>query len=80
MLLGSALLYHTPFGSPLICDLDPDMVPEGIQYRTNWSFTNISSSRGSTIMFDISKSFAQLFLAVNGDKLYFPFLFILKYF
>ena len=24
MLLGSALLYHTPFGSPLLCDLDPD--------------------------------------------------------
>ena len=41
---------------------------EGIKDRTNQGFTNISSSRGSTIMFDISKFLSQLCLAIYGEK------------
>jgi hypothetical protein len=34
-------------------------------------FTNISSSRGFTIMFDLSKSFSQLYIEIYGEKIYF---------
>ena len=44
------------------------MVSEGIKDRTNQGFTNISSSRGSTIMLDLSNSFLQLCLAIYGEK------------
>ena len=36
------------------------MVPEGIKDRTNQGFTNISSSRGSAIMFDLSNLFQNM--------------------
>ena len=42
---------------------------EGIKDRTNQGFTNISSSRGSTIMFDLLKSFSQLCLAIYEEKI-----------
>ena len=44
---------------------------EGIKDRTNQGFTNFSSSRGSTIMFDLSKSITQLYPAIYGEKIYF---------
>ena len=43
------------------------MVPERIKDRTNQSFSNISSSRGSTIIFDLSKSFN--FTTLSSDLL-----------
>ena len=45
------------------------MVPEGIKDRTNLGFKNISSSRGSTIMFDLSKSISQLCLSIYGETI-----------
>ena len=45
------------------------MVSEGIKDRTNQCFINTSRSRGSTIMFDISKSFSQICLAIYGEKI-----------
>ena len=48
-------------------------IPIGIKDRTNQGFTNISSSKGSTIMFDLSKSFSQLCLAIYGEN-FFSFL------
>ena len=56
------------------------MVSEGIKYRTNQCFTNISRSRGSTIMFDLSKSFSKICLAIYGDKIDFFSLSTLQWF
>ena len=47
------------------------MVPEGIKFRTKQVFTNIPSSRGSTIMFDLLKSFLQLFPAIYEEIFFF---------
>ena len=41
--------------------------------RTFHSFTNNSSSRGSTVMFDLSKSFSQLYLEIYEKKIDFFF-------
>ena len=49
------------------------MVLEEIKDRTNQCFTNISRSRGSTIMFYLSKYFSQICLAIYGDKVDFFF-------
>ena len=45
------------------------MVSEGIKNRTNQGFIDISSSRRSTKMFDLSKSFSQFYLAIYGEKI-----------
>ena len=49
------------------------MVSEGIKERTIQGIANISSSLGSTIMFDIWNSFSQLCLEIYGEKMYFFF-------
>ena len=49
------------------------MVSEEIKERIHQGFTNISSSIGSTIMFDLSKSFSQLCLAIFEAKIDFVF-------
>ena len=51
------------------------MVSEGIKDLTNKGFTNNFSSRWSTIMFDLSKSFPQLCLAICGEKIIFSLLY-----
>ena len=45
------------------------MVPEGINDRKNQGFTNISSSREFTIMFEITKTFSHFCLAICGEKI-----------
>ena len=37
--------------------------------RTFQGYTNNSSSRGSAVMFDLSKSVSQLYLSIYGDKI-----------
>ena len=44
------------------------MVRKGEKDQTFQGFTNISSSKGSTILFDLSKSFIQLFLEMYGER------------
>ena len=45
------------------------MVSKGIKDRTNQGYTNISISKGPTILFDLSKSFSQFCLAMCGERI-----------